>query len=246
MQTQDAPAEIIFKLWPWIEANKNRLIGALVAVIIAAGILYFIFSQKEQREAEASQSLTTAILNPAVNANPGQAADSLTQVAAKYSGTAAAQRAQLQAAGVLFEAGRYPDAQTQFQKFLETNPGGQLAATAQLGVAASLEAQGKLEPAVAAYQKIVSGYSSSTCVEQAEFALGRIAEQQGKLTDAVSHFQNAARAGMGGSLAQEAALRVAEIKAKTPAPAAAPKAAVTPAPAPATAPAAVKPAAKPQ
>ena len=33
MQTQDAPAEIIFKLWPWLEANKNRLIQVMVNIL---------------------------------------------------------------------------------------------------------------------------------------------------------------------------------------------------------------------
>ena len=33
MQTQDAPAEIIFKLWPWLEANQKRLIAVAVAIV---------------------------------------------------------------------------------------------------------------------------------------------------------------------------------------------------------------------
>lgn len=250
MQTQDAPAELIFKLWPWIEANKNRLIGALVAVIAAAGIFYFYSSQKEQHEIEAGQALTAVLMNPG-NADSTKAVDSLTQMASKYSGTAAAKRAQLQTAGNLFAAGRYAEAQAEFQKFLDPNPGGQIAATAQLGIAASLEAQDKTDLAVAAYQKVITSYSTSTCVEQAEFALGRIAEQQNKLTDAVNHYQNAARFGMSTSLAQEAAMRAAEIREKIPAAAPAtgaaikPAAAVTPAPTPAPAPATAKPAGKP-
>jgi len=75
----------------------------------------------------------------------------------------------------------------------------------------------------------------------AEFALGRIAEQQNKLTEAVSHFEKVARAALGGSLAQEAAMRESEIKTKIAA--AAPKPAMTPIPA-AAAPKPVAPAAK--
>ena len=211
MQTQDAPAEIIFKLWPWLEANKNRLIGALAAVIIVAGIMFFISSHQEQKEVDAGQALTLLLVSPTASASN---ADAFAQLAAKYPGTAAGQRAQLQAAAALFNAGRYPDAQAQFQKFLDATSTGPLAATAQLGVAASLESQNKLEAAAAAYQKITSAFAGSASVLPAEFALGRIAEQQNKLTEAMSHYENAARASMGGTLAQEAAQRAFAIKAK--------------------------------
>lgn len=211
MQTQDAPAEIIFKLWPWLEANKNRLIGALAAILLVAGILYFISSQREQKEVDAGQAMTLLLVNPTANAN---IADAFEQLAAKYPGTAAGQRARLQAGAALFNDGRYPDAQAQFQKFLEASATGSLAATAQLGAAASLEAQNKLDAAAAAYQKITSVYAGSSSVLPAEFALGRIAEQQNKLTEAMSHYDKAARASLGGTLAQEAAQREFEIKAK--------------------------------
>jgi predicted negative regulator of RcsB-dependent stress response len=223
MQTQDAPAEIIFKLWPWLEANKNRLIGALAGIIVVAGIIYFISAHKEQQEVDAGQALTLLLVSPAGNA--GQSADSFAQIATKYPGTAAGQRAQLQAGAAQFSAGNYADAQAQFQKLLDASSTGTLAATAALGVAASLEAQNKLDAAAAAYQKVTISYASTSCVLPAEFALGRIAEQQNKLTEAMNHYENAARAPLGGTLAQEASQRAFEIKNKL---AAAPKAAVTP------------------
>ena len=214
MQTQDAPAEIIFKLWPWFEANKNRLIALAVAVVAGLAVLFFISSQKEQKEIDAGQALTQLLVTPQAAANVGQMADALAQFAAKYPGTAAGQRAQLQAGAALFGAGRYADAQAQFQKFLDASATGPLAATAQLGIAASFEAQGKFKEAAAAYQKVVSSFSGSTSMLPAEFALGRIAEQQGQLTEAARHYESAARASLGGSLASEAAMRAMEIKAR--------------------------------
>jgi tetratricopeptide (TPR) repeat protein len=200
MQTEDASAEIIFKLWPWLEANKNRLIGVGVAAILIWGVVYFISSQKEQKETEAGQALTSLMINPPANVN---LADSFAGIAAKYSGTAAGQR-----------AGKYPDAQAQFQKYLEAGSSLPLAATAQLGVAACLEAQNKLDQAVTAYQRVTSVYSGSASVMQAEFALGRIAEQQNKLSEAATHFENAARNVGGGALAQEAGMRAQQVRAK--------------------------------
>ena len=210
--TQDAPAEIIFKLWPWLEANKVRLIGAAVAIVVIIGIYSFITTQKAEREVDAGRALTQLLMTPPAGVNPS---DALGQLATKYAGTQAAQRAQLQAAATLFSIGHYPEAQAQFQKFLENSPGGALAATAQLGVAASLEAQGKNDLATAAYQKTASTYSSTPSALPALCALGRINEQAGKLNEALSSYDAAAHAGQaGGTLAQEAAMHVAEIKAK--------------------------------
>jgi predicted negative regulator of RcsB-dependent stress response len=173
MQTQDAPAEILFKFWPWFEANKNRLIAIGVALLAVLGIYSFLTWQHDQKETAAGEALTQLLVTPVAGANAGQMADAFARVAAKYPGTAAGQRAQLQAASALFDAGRYPEAQAQFQKSLADSAAGALAATAQLGVAACLEAQGKPE-AVAAYQKVVSGYPGSTCEQTAKAALARL------------------------------------------------------------------------
>jgi predicted negative regulator of RcsB-dependent stress response len=226
MQTQDAPAEFLIKLWPWLEANKNRLIGALVAVLVIAGIWFYISSQREQREITAGQALTTLVANPSAAANSSEMAASLEQLAATYAGTGAGQRAQLQSAGALFEAGNYVDSQAQFQKYLEANPAGPFAATAQLGVASSLEAQNKPELAATAYERVLSLYPGSPLVIQAEFGLGRIAEQQNKFSDAISHYDKVVAGAMGGTLGQEATLRSTELKIKMAA--AAPKPAMVP------------------
>jgi len=217
MQTQDVPGEFLFKLWPWLEANKNRLIGAVMAIIVVSGVVYAVVAQRAQKEVDAGQAVTALMINPDANKNSAQMAAGFEQLAGQYAGTEAGKRAQLQAAGALFEAGNYAEAQTQFQKYLEANPSSPLAAIARLGVAASLEAQSKLDAAATAYQQVVSLNPDSTCVPPAQYALGRIAEQQNKLTEAQNHYEDAARAPLGGSVAQEAALRLSEIKAKIPA-----------------------------
>jgi predicted negative regulator of RcsB-dependent stress response len=213
MQTQDAPAEILFKLWPWLEANKNRLIGVAVAIVVVAGVYYFVSAEHEQKEIAAGEALTQLLLTPATTSD--QSADALVGLASKYSGTEAAKRAQLQGAASLFDAARYADAQAQFQKFLESNAGGPLAATAELGVGASLEAQGKADLAATAYQKVISSYPGTPSVLPAYCGLGRIAEAQGRLSEALNNYEGAVRSGgAGGSLAQMANLKAYEIKAK--------------------------------
>ncbi|MEI8288508.1 MAG: tetratricopeptide repeat protein [Verrucomicrobiota bacterium] len=173
MQTKDAPAEILIQIWPWLEANKNRLIAVVAALLALWGIYFFVNTRHEQNEIAAGQALTQLLVAPAAGANAGQMADAFAQLAVKYPGTAAGLRAQLQAATAMFSAGRYADAQAQFKKVLAAAPAGALAATAQLGVATSLEAQNKPE-AAAAYQQVVSQFPGSAAAESARQSLSRI------------------------------------------------------------------------
>ena len=174
MQTQDASSDLLFKLWPWLEANKKRLIigGVLVGLAIAA--FSYVSAQKEQNETAAGEELTKLLTSSAASASAPQLADAFSKLAAKYPGTAAAERAQLQAGSTLFASGQYAEAGTQFQKYLSSdNSGGALAASAQLGVAACLEALGKPE-ALAAYQKVAANFATTTSGEVAKQAVVRL------------------------------------------------------------------------
>ena len=179
MQTKDAPAEILIQIWPWLEANKNRIIAVIVGLVALWGIYFFVTTQHAQKEVAAGQALTQLLVTPVASANASQLADAFAQLAVKYSGTAAGQRAQLQAATAMFSAGRYADAQAQFKKVLEAAPAGTLAATAQLGIATSLEAQNKPE-AAAAYQQVVSKFPGSAAAETAKQSLSRLEKSSAK------------------------------------------------------------------
>ena len=219
----------MFKLWPWLEANKNRLLGSVAAVVVAVGLYYFVSWRHDQNEINAGEALTQMLVaSPSLT--PEQSAEALGKLAADHAGTAAAQRAQLSAAAGWFNVGRYADAQTQFQKALDANATGPLAATAALGIASSLEALGKLEDAAAAYRKVASQFPDSAAAAPAKFALGRMAEQQGKFAEAMNLYQELSRNNFAGSLASDASLRALELKAKIPA---APKPVVAPVVAPA-------------
>jgi predicted negative regulator of RcsB-dependent stress response len=214
MDTQDVSTEVLFKLWPWLEANKNRLIAGGAALVVVAIIYSFISWQHGQNEINAGEAFTQLVSSNPSGLSPSAEASAFLEMASKYAGTEAAQRARLQAASILFESGNYADAQVQFQSFADSH-NGPLAAIATLGEAASLEAQGKLDQAAVAYQKIASGHGNSAAYFQAEFSLGRLAEKSGNLADAESHYEAAAQAGRaGGSISEEAQGRAYEIKLK--------------------------------
>jgi predicted negative regulator of RcsB-dependent stress response len=213
MQTQDVPAEFLFKLWPWFEANRNRLIAVAAAIVVMVGGYSFYSWYHADREDAAGQALTQALGNSS-KADAGSLANTFERVADKYSGTVAGDRARLQAAATLFGAGRYADAQVQFEKCAAGNSSSSLPIIARLGMASCLEAQNKLDEANAVYRKVAGQSTEMSAQLSAKFSLGRIAELKGKPADAMSFYQEVSRNSLAGSLATEAAMRAMEIKTR--------------------------------
>ena len=209
MQTQDASTEFLIKFWPWFEANRQRLIATMAVAAVILFVWYFISTQRVQKAVYAGQAYTQLQLTIPPNSTAQQVADAYQKIASQYPGTVAGQRAQLQAAVLLFGAGRYAEAQAIFQQFLGANNGSSLSAAAQLGVGASLEAQNQLEAAVTQYRVVVTSYGDSAEALPAKFALARALETQGKVSEATSYYQDVARSPLAGSLASEAAERLA-------------------------------------
>lgn len=219
MEQQDTVAAYFFKLWPKIEANWVRIAWGGGVILVAAGLISFHSWQRDQKEISAGQALTQAEMSMPRNATPGQEADLYLKVAADYQGTSAGQRALLQGAAMLFAAGKYDDAQTQFQKFLGTYPGSYFAAQAELGVATSLDAQGKMDAAAAAYQQIIKTESDPIAANSARFGLAQIEERQGKLADAMNHYEDIMHAMPNSPMSSQAAMRAMALKAKLQSPA---------------------------
>lgn len=214
MQTQDVSTEFMFKFWPWLEANRKRLIiGAVAVVVFFFGWFYFS-TARQQKELDAGHAYTAFQLNQPPASTPQTVAAGYLQMAERFAGTLAGQRARLQSALILFGAGDYTNALTRFQDFLTVESGSPLTAQAQLGVAASLEAQGRLDEAQAAYRKVSPGNPNAPEAIMAKFAQGRILELQGKLNDAVTLYQDIASSPLAGSLASEAAQRIALMQTK--------------------------------
>ncbi|MGD0745982.1 MAG: tetratricopeptide repeat protein [Verrucomicrobiota bacterium] len=215
MQSQDASTAFLLKLWPWIEANKNRVIVGSGIVLVAIFLYYFFSWQREQHEIAAGEALTQVTLSLPANANAGQLAGAYLKIAGEYPGTLSGRRAWLQGAAALFEAGKFADAQAQFQKFLDAHPDGDFSASAALGVAASLEALGKWDLASIAYQRVINGFSDAVAANAAKLALGGIDEQQGKFGDALNLYESIAQLSPGSLLAQEAGMHALELRTKS-------------------------------
>jgi TolA-binding protein len=212
MQAQDAATTYLFKTWAWMENNaRGAMLAAGIIIVAIIGISFYSWRQG-QKEIEAGNALSRVVL-----AGNGQTAEACLKVAADFPGTKAGQRAALQGAATLFAAGRYADAQAQFQKFLDNYPDNSLAPEAQLGVATSLDAQGKLDLAAGAYQNVINRSSDQNVTATARLGLAQIQEQQGKSADAQKNYEEVARLNPNSSLASEAAMNASQSKSQPPA-----------------------------
>ncbi len=217
MQAQDTATAYFLKSWSWIEANIKQVLLGLGVVVVAIALVSYYFWRQNQLEIDAGQALTQVIVSAPSNTEANQLIDAYSKIAADYPGTQSGQRALVLGATALFEGGKYPEAQAQFQKYLDTCPDGAFAASAALGVATSLEAQGKNDLAASAYQRVVSAFSDPNAVDIAKFALAKIDEQRGKLAEAETLFQDVARNNPNTPLGSEAAFRAYQLKSKSPA-----------------------------
>ena len=214
MQSQESTtSDVLFKLWPWIEDNLKRIAYAAGAVaILVFFYFYYSYSQK-QKEITAGRALSQVM----ISSSASQQADAYLKIAADYPGTVASQRALLEGATVLFTTGKFPEAQAQFQKFLDTFPDNVFTPQALLGVAASLDAQGKTDLAISAYQKAAGQNSNVSVTAGAKFALARIYDAQGKTAEAAKLYEEVARSYPNSSMSNEAGLRAMALKMKSPA-----------------------------
>lgn len=203
----------LFRLIPWLEANLKQIALGLTVILIAVFAYFFYSYQQSQKELAAGQGLTQAMML----SDASQRAAACLKIATEYPGTLAGQRGLIEGATALFTTGKYGDAQTEFQKFLETYPDNFFTPQATLGVASCLDALGKTDQAIMAYQKAAGQTVNGNVVGTAKFSLARIYEAQGKLSEASTLFGEVARNFANTSLGSEAGMRAVELRAKLPA-----------------------------
>lgn len=199
------------QLLTWFEKNKRQVAwGAVVVAVIgmAVGIYYW-------RQAEAETDASKALSLITVGAQPATP-DSLLKFVSEYSGSEAARRALLLAAGDFFTEGKYKDAQAQFDRFLRDYRDSSFAPEALLGVAACKEAQGMTNDAVNAYKDIVDHHPNDSIAPQATFSLARLYQAQGKLELARDNYEKVAQMDPNGTLGSQATMELADLFTKNP------------------------------
>jgi predicted negative regulator of RcsB-dependent stress response len=210
IMTTEAPAAIqIERSINWLDANRTKLIQAAIVVVVLVVAVSFYLWNGGQKEIEASKALSN------VSPGPG-AADSYLKLAGEHSGTVAASRAVLLAAGELFSAGKYGEAQSQFARFEKEYANSPLRIQGLLGVAASLDAQNKTADAIARYEDLIKRHSDEPAMAQARSALARLYEAQNKPELALSLYDDLRRTEAYSSFGLEANIRRMDLLAKHP------------------------------
>jgi tetratricopeptide (TPR) repeat protein len=157
-------------------------------------------------------------LNAPENTTPPPASAYL-KIAQEYSGTAAADRAGLLAAGALFSENKFTEAQAQFNKFIRDRPQSPFAPIAAYGVAACLEALGKQDEALASYQNLSVRYPNSSVLDDAKLSIARLYEAK-KMPElalrAYDELMKSAAAGGMANAVSEAMARREDLVAKHP------------------------------
>ena len=120
MQAQDTATAYFFKLWSWVETNIKQVLMGLGVVVVAIALVSYYFWRQNQLEIDAGQALTQVVVSSPGYSEANQLIDAYSKVAADYPGTQSGQRALILGATALFEGGKYPEAQAQFQKYLDT------------------------------------------------------------------------------------------------------------------------------
>lgn len=164
---------------PFVTSGLLVLIGLVVLVIAGWGVSTWMEGRKERATEQLGRSIKIgeAELLPAVDkdkdkdkeadtevdsevprfktATERSAAvlEAITELDKTYSGTPAALRANLLRGGVLYDQGKYAEAEALFRKFLDAKPGeAALVALAQENVGLCAEARGELDAALVAFQ----------------------------------------------------------------------------------------------
>jgi predicted negative regulator of RcsB-dependent stress response len=219
MSSEITQSSEFYKLVAWVDANRKRIAwigGIIVAMVLAVS---FYFWDKDQQELKAAQALSALELRNSSSPGDAAAADGYLKLAAEYPETAAAARALLTGAGVLFDAGKFKEAQAQFEKFLRDYSDNPLTTQAALGLAASLDAQGRVADAITRYSEVIQRHPNDPSLNQAKVALARLYVTQNKPEQAFKLYDELARNGgmnSGDSWSAEAAIQREELLDKYP------------------------------
>ena len=207
----------VYDVIGWAHTNRKPLISIVVGLVVIGAIIGGWIGYKNHRELAGSEALSNIRPQPDAQGRPGTgSAEDYLKVAENYAGTTGGARALMLAGGVLFDAGKYAEAQAQFDRFLREYPEYPVANEALLGVASSLEAQGKTNDAIARYEDLLNHHSADATAPQAKAALAQLYLAQNKPEPALKLYEELVRSPDNNSWSVEARIQGEELLDKYP------------------------------
>jgi predicted negative regulator of RcsB-dependent stress response len=180
MDAQTQSTDVYIRVLGWLHARRKPLVIGVVVVAVIGAVWGFMAWKKAQDETDANAQIFAVPIGGGPRSAPASP-QPLLEVAREYPGTPAGEYAQLLAADILFNEGKYPEAGQQFSEFVDNHAESALVPEAKVGVAASLEAQGKISEAITKYHEIIVMYPSEmNIVSPAKLTLARLYDEDNK------------------------------------------------------------------
>jgi predicted negative regulator of RcsB-dependent stress response len=194
MESEQTQSDWQVAVAAWWEVNKKAVAKLAIGAVLI-GLAWYSWSYyKGAKETEASGALLALNRPPDGGGRPPvPSASEFLKVADQYSGTQAAERAELLAAGSLYAEKKYPEAKHKFEMFLSAHPEGILSEIAEFGIASCLNAANDIDKARDAYQQFISRHGSSTMVNQARLELGLLLEAKNQPEQALKLYDQVLR-----------------------------------------------------
>ena len=118
MEQNIAESPHLLNAWVWVEKNRKQVLLGVGAVVAVGLIIGYTSWARAAKEEAAGQALSAALFSGLGNRTQGaDAGAELLKVAAENSGTQPGAQALLLAGGVLFNGGKYTEAQSAFDQF---------------------------------------------------------------------------------------------------------------------------------
>ena len=175
----------------WVEVNKKRLLYGVVGALVLGMAVYLFGYFRQQREVEANAALFALDKLPEGRDRAARvAAVDYLRVVDNFSGTRAAERALLLAAGALFAEKNYDEARDKFKQFISNHGDSPSAATAAYGIAACADAKNEVDTAMTGYNTVISTYPQAPEVSQAKFALALLHEAKNQPDSALKIYDD--------------------------------------------------------
>ena len=171
---EDEFVEWIMQAIEYVKERTQLFVGGAVAVIaVIVAINYFIESEETNRLQAA------ALLGDVLMVEQGGSSDEATrlaeELASTYAGTPAAAQGTVLLANLHYAQGRYAEARTYYQRYLDNyEPVDVLAYAAQSGLGACLEAEGQLLAAAEHYETYAAQQTGTIREAMARMEAARI------------------------------------------------------------------------
>jgi predicted negative regulator of RcsB-dependent stress response len=214
MEADVTQTALFFRVWTWVVSHRRQVIWGSAVLVVVASWAGFSYWRGVERERSANAALSRSLV-PVLIAGQPASTEELSKVVAEYSGTSAAERAQLVTGCMFYGGGKYQEAKECFEKFLAQYPNSRFAGQARLGIASSLDAQGNATAAIVAYKDIIERHPNDDGVGQAKLALGRLYDTQGSFAQALECYGQIARPEFG-SIGSEADVRMRDLITRQP------------------------------